>query len=968
MKSQSGFQQLDGKLQSFILQIGAGYTKLEDLVESEASATKEHITMESQRAERALKEYISEKERSRQSLETLMKQRERLLQSLSFPEMNMRRNEIMGPEDAHFERVFRSYEKRANLADETGPSNDHTEHAADIDGVWSSFVLWLQSDEPLFWIQGKPGSGKSTLVKHITFHESTQELLNVWNGNTRIISHYFYMIGTPLQSNLTGFYLSLLHQLLSADASLLPKYTLVHEIIEQLPSSSSKQYLGDWAISELKKALNTALERRVETQPLCIFVDGLDEYTGEDGQNGLLDILQTIGQYSKVKICVSSRPEPRLRDRLDQRPNLKLHDLTWPDMKTYISEELAEFVGKGSISHEVSGVLTEELLNKAEGVFLWLRLALRSVKDGIRNKDQEELLMSRLRDLPPKLEDLYEAMWKKINRDTTVYRRSAARYLHLAINGKNVADAYAPYRDFSGPEKFTLRLSLPGVSLFEIMCTNEKRAQAKLLDLATEPRFEDFNALCEEVGNEILVQCAGLLEIRPYGDLLKYINCGKMTERSHQIRASHKRLESMTKRVSFVHRTARDFLTSTSAGKSILSHSKDSPADMLVSLSKSFLCRTRLFRQEYDLAVNFPAFLEHIQSMWIKLAASQRMDDLSEVLGTTKHLYESGCFLFLTAPAAAPHFLSCLVSFTEFDAFALQNLENIGPDTATHILTELWTYAEPPRLSPTPSIEVVRKLLSEGANPFAVQVVKSLGYEQLFSYVPVKRNAVRGIITRLDRLLGDSAKEEFHAVEVVASMLEAWPRFINHRWLVAPRLWEADGVCRLILNLDFLFERSFGTGAAAAPVFEVSTSYLLKHALDRTKNVPMATELGLKLDEMHNELASSRPLLRFVEFEAGYVDGHCSHPYISKPVTFRVQDQKPLEAVLSLFFDLEGRGGIREYLTPEAEAAFREWRTVARSLTENSDVLQIVERQGMWAEAAYLDDGDGTYTATSLPL
>ena len=42
---------------------------------------------------------------------------------------------------------------------------------------WSSFAKWLTGDESLYWITGKPGAGKSTLVKFIRQNERTKRLL-----------------------------------------------------------------------------------------------------------------------------------------------------------------------------------------------------------------------------------------------------------------------------------------------------------------------------------------------------------------------------------------------------------------------------------------------------------------------------------------------------------------------------------------------------------------------------------------------------------------------------------------------------------------------------------------------------------------------------------------------------------------------------------------------------------------------
>lgn len=40
-------------------------------------------------------------------------------------------------------------------------------------GRWNDFVAWLEEGDGLYWIAGKAGSGKSTLMKYIASHPST---------------------------------------------------------------------------------------------------------------------------------------------------------------------------------------------------------------------------------------------------------------------------------------------------------------------------------------------------------------------------------------------------------------------------------------------------------------------------------------------------------------------------------------------------------------------------------------------------------------------------------------------------------------------------------------------------------------------------------------------------------------------------------------------------------------------------
>jgi pantothenate kinase-related protein Tda10 len=52
---------------------------------------------------------------------------------------------------------------------------------------------WLQSDDPLFWLSGKAGSGKSTLIKYLINNHETKLHLMHWAGLTNlIVAGYFF--------------------------------------------------------------------------------------------------------------------------------------------------------------------------------------------------------------------------------------------------------------------------------------------------------------------------------------------------------------------------------------------------------------------------------------------------------------------------------------------------------------------------------------------------------------------------------------------------------------------------------------------------------------------------------------------------------------------------------------------------------------------------------------------------------
>lgn len=87
-------------------------------------------------------------------------------------------------------------------------------------------------------------------------------------------------------------------------------------------------------------------------------------------------------------------------------------------MHTFIQKELAPFKSNGQLSPYFVQTLVGMLLDKAEGVFLWIFLATKSLITGIRNQDDEKTLFQRLEELPAELEGLYAEMWRRLNAET----------------------------------------------------------------------------------------------------------------------------------------------------------------------------------------------------------------------------------------------------------------------------------------------------------------------------------------------------------------------------------------------------------------------------------------------------------------------------------------------------------------------------------------------------------------------
>lgn len=98
---------------------------------------------------------------------------------------------------------------------------------------------WLQKGTGIFWINGKPASGKSTLMKYLHQDPRTHELLRAGGLRTRarltIASFFFHHRGTNMQKSFEGLLRSLVSQILEQEKAL---FRLLYPILTERYRSS----------------------------------------------------------------------------------------------------------------------------------------------------------------------------------------------------------------------------------------------------------------------------------------------------------------------------------------------------------------------------------------------------------------------------------------------------------------------------------------------------------------------------------------------------------------------------------------------------------------------------------------------------------------------------------------------------------------------------------------------------------
>ena len=663
------FRELDSKLQKITISTAAepkSSDQLGQLLRGENMPVKQHISKTFEQHNLGLGNGVYQR---------------RILESLYFSEVHARQEEIIDAHKETFQWVFEQAESRPR--------------------PWDSFAEWLESGSRTYWISGKAGSGKSTLMNYICQHPRTQQCLKSWSAGRAIVTpkFFFWSPGTSMQKSSQGLLRSLVYQILSENPDSIHAIMNLHE-----PSRDAFAPVPAWTEVRLIKTLLGLVQHLANRLCICFFIDGLDEYSGD--QNALLDLIEQLAEYPNVKCCLSSRPYRAFTDAFSSRTMLKLHDLTEPDIRAYVSDKFKALPRvHPSVTFNTSRVsrLENEIVKKAEGVFLWVDLAVRDQIEGVGNGDSIDLLEKRLWLLPNEIEDLYARMLDRIE---TIYEKEVATYLRVAV-------------DLESATLLDMVLAIQGQE------TSHSRS-------STKPHLSEMLQDSEFTRRRINTICAGLLEVYDPKETIPEQGqdrfCGYCTAHPTVI---------------FCHETAFEYLLSNKKGRQFLEQS--APFN-LKSVNK-YVLQHRL-RLEKLRVLGIPASVDHqgcfssmiVDTMSlagrvekdIEMADVSLMDNFDNIVATLdrnhlQHPPDRHWSIRWGDLLRSPHDYLSLAAYHSGFLYVQHVLNNrrdpIDRETASHLLYHTIFCRSPSRGLVSPSLvcesqlKLVILLLRRGADP-----------------------------------------------------------------------------------------------------------------------------------------------------------------------------------------------------------------------------------------------------------
>lgn len=279
-----------------------------------------------------------------------------------------------------------------------------------------SFRDWLATGSGVFHIAGKPGAGKSTLMKFLAEHPETKSELQAWAGQSKTLvlaSFYFWRAGRCDQKSLEGLVRSILHTLLIKLPHLIPD--LFPEYWDPGSFSSLEFVIGATKkihFNRVLPALDRVLKRNIDIEDysFCFFIDGLDEFEDPNEKHSMLArrlCSWTELNPASLKICVSSRQELAFMNNFLEQQRLYLHLLTYKDMEITVLNYLKRHPNFLAMSGEEQGFLVNSIVDRGEGVFLWVKLVLDEIWEALDEKSHLDEIFELLNTFPDELEAFF---------------------------------------------------------------------------------------------------------------------------------------------------------------------------------------------------------------------------------------------------------------------------------------------------------------------------------------------------------------------------------------------------------------------------------------------------------------------------------------------------------------------------------------------------------------------------------
>ncbi len=271
--------------------------------------------------------------------------------------------------------------------------------------VFEEVDAWLKdpSGKRIFWITGAPGVGKSAMAAWIRDHRR------------EIAAFHFCDVNSEEKRDPSRLVLSIAYQL----STQLPDYL---DCLARLPLETIVQEFHE-AYTLFDKLIVQPLAPNFPEpdRPIVILIDALDEATYRR-QNEIVRFLTFCAPKTPhwLRFLVTSRPEPEIRSSFQA-----LSPYVLDASRAENLEDIRKFLR--SQFPDITSELTQILIDRSEGIFLYIRYVYEEVRNG-------RLRLIHPDEFPRGLGDVYKHFFdRQFAADLTYYEEEITPLLYLIL-------------------------------------------------------------------------------------------------------------------------------------------------------------------------------------------------------------------------------------------------------------------------------------------------------------------------------------------------------------------------------------------------------------------------------------------------------------------------------------------------------------------------------------------------------
>ena len=280
-----------------------------------------------------------------------------------------------------------------------------------------SFLEWVEGRETsetpsIFWLIGLPAMGKTVLASYVIHHLLSHDA----GGDCQ---YHFFSAGHQNKRTAAYCLRSIASQLAFTNEEFRERLLSLHEETGISFSSQDQNFSVIW------EKIFEGIIFKMKIGPLYWVLDAFDE---ADVPSTLISSLMKIRSLTSIRILITSRPTRISYGQATCRSLISTYFLTEDDtrgdIRAYVHNAVREALPDDE--NQIRNDIIDQVLSKAGGSFLWVKLALEALHDSWHTQDDIRKVLT---EMPKGMEYLYTRMREKIENQSPRLQLMAKRIL-----------------------------------------------------------------------------------------------------------------------------------------------------------------------------------------------------------------------------------------------------------------------------------------------------------------------------------------------------------------------------------------------------------------------------------------------------------------------------------------------------------------------------------------------------------